>query len=218
MLKLDTYYAKQILENNKMIDNQSNPLATSLVIKLNEMALKIGTKKGAEDYYAKKSAYYTYPEYLFGINKEDVKDNLCVINPDVARYFNLPDKLTEINGYPIYDLFLLGDRKALYKSFIEYLDMIFKNDKKKTGLARARDRIRFFDMIPDGNEKFITEEIVDIMEQLENSKKNVMPLLAVLHTDEEYLHIHFMYMLDKYNNLNKKDLNKIPHIEEILSL
>lgn len=205
-LKLETYYSKIIMEQKN-----SFPL-------LNQIAINLALANGSEDYYASPKSVIEYPRYLF---REDIKqkwtnektvDNICIL-PNQAKVN--AEMLEVVNKFKIYDF---SQKAELFNSFLvyqySYFDSVFLDAHPKKYLPAAKEHIRFFNMVVE--EEFDPQEVVDVLMDIHNSEKNVEPICAVYHQDEEYNHVHFLYILDSSMTLSKKELKNIPHIENII--
>lgn len=213
MLLLESFYSRELAKLPVQ-----NPVLTSLVIKKY-------AKMGAEDYYAKSKSVVTYPEYLFRMDAEqkwtkpETENNICV----------LPNSITQPNVSPIecinnYFVYSFYDKEILYHSLLDWQKKQFSNPLEKTEkyLNHAKERIRFFDMTyeseEEGKNTDMVADIVTTLNLMAVSVINIAPICAVSHLDEDYPHVHFLYMLDPSMTLSKKDLNKIPHINVLFGL
>lgn len=174
---------------------------------------------GAEDYYAKEKSVETYPEYLFRMDAEqkwtkpETESNICVLPPKISQPNASPIEC--INNYFVYSFL---DKEVLYHNLLDWQKKQFSNplEKPEKYLNHAKERIRFFSMIFEGEgepNEDIASDIVMALDMMATSGINIAPICAISHLDEEYPHVHFLYMLDPTMTLSKKDLNKIPHID-----
>ncbi len=208
MLLLESFYSKEIAN----LPVQHPVLASMLIKKY--------AKMGAEDYYAKAESVETYPLYLFRTDAEQkwtkdiTADNVCVMPHKISQPDVTP--IEYINNYYIYSF---CDKEKLCQGLLDWQKRTFslENNQKKY-LSYAKERIRFFSMIYEGEGTDLLVDIIKIMEQITQSSSNVSPICGVAHTDEEYPHVHFLYQLDPSNTLKKRDLDRIPHIDTILGV
>lgn len=202
MLHLERYYIKSSLElANKY------PMASGFA----RLLIDIYSKYGVEDYYRHKRFVTDYPEMLFragkkeGFVNEQTCKNICVMH-DVDIFFRR-------RGYVVKKF---GDEnKELFNEYMQRQKIMFAGfDEAK----KVTERLRFFDMAADemDSDQEITENTINVLETMRQSEFNVMPIAGVIHVDEEYPHVHFLYMLDETRTLGRKELKKIPHIENIL--
>lgn len=205
MLKLESFYSRQLAQ----IDN---PLLTSLVI--NKF-----TKMGAEDYYAKKESVETYPEYLFRMDdeqkwtKENTHENICVL----PAYITQPFDATAIECINNYFVYSFNDREILYQNLLDWQKKQFSNplEKPEKYMKHAKDRIRFYSMVYEEDKESLADEMIVELDKIAKSSINFSPICAVSHLDEDYPHIHILYMLDPTMTLSNKDLKAIPHIDNL---
>lgn len=187
---------------------------------LNQIAIKLALGNGCEDYYASPQSVIEYPRYLF---REDIRqkwtnertaNNICVLPGQVKVN---AEALETINKFKVYDF---SQKAELFNSVLEYqhsyFDSAFSDSDAypKKYLLAAKDHIQFFNMVVEG--EFEPIDVANVLMDIHNSEKNVEPICAVYHQDEEYSHVHFLYLLDSTMTLSKKELKKIPHIENIV--
>lgn len=211
MLLLESFYSKELAKLPVQ-----NPILTSLVIKKY-------AKMGAEDYYAKEKSVETYPEYLFKMDTEqkwtkpETANNICVLPPNISQPNAAPIEC--IHNYFVYSFL---DKEELYHNLLDWQKKQFSNplEKPEKYLNHAKERIRFFSMIyeGDGDKDDVAKDIIMNFEIMSNSGTNIAPICAVSHFDEDYPHVHFLYMLDPTMTLSKKELNYIPHIDSIFGV
>lgn len=205
-LYLQSYYTKIIAEQKYSI-----PL-------LNVLVLKMAMKNGCEDYYANSQSVIEYPRYLF---REDIRqkwtnertvNNICVVPCDISVD---GEELYTANGFNVYDFTYKSDlmnRLLVYQKSL--LDSAFLEKNSQKLLFVLKEHIRFFDMVVEDN--FDYNDIINVMLDLKTTHKNVVPICAVYHQDENYKHVHFLYLIDPSCSLGKRELKKIPHIEQII--
>lgn len=214
-LMLESYYSKIIM-------GQKNSIPW-----INRLILKVAMEKGIEDYYANYRSVVEYPRYLF---RQDIKqkwtnertpDNICILPQMATLEVDIRSKkLEEIYEFKAYDFTYTAD---LLEALLSYQYSFFISNLKRSSLKMKNigieckrniaQRIRFFDMVANNTK---VEEIVEVFMDLQKSNKNLTPLCAVYHQDEDYKHVHFLYILDPYLTLSKKELKQIPHIENII--
>lgn len=211
MLALESFYSRELAKMPVQ-----NPILTDLIIKRY-------AKTGAEDYYAKEYSVATYPEYLFRTDSEqkwtkpETEQNICVLSKIVKQ----PDceAIELINNNYVYSF---NDKETLYQNLIEWQIKHFSNplEKPEKYLKHAKERLRFFTMSyePVEEEPDIVLDIVKNMDLIAMSNANMYPICAVSHMDEDYPHVHFLYMVDPHMTLKPRDIKNIPHIDAILGV
>lgn len=219
MLRMESYYTK-LLEQQEWA---KEPIQLSLQLSLNKMMAKWTSNHGLEDYYVKPRFVEGYPSYLFR-EREDkrrindrTENNICIFPK-----LNLANTVMEevMYGYKMSHL-TLSKKAGLFNDYLVYQESLFyvlSNGDKRRYLKEAVKRIRFFDMVADEEDDSETtvENAVLVMRDIHQSSANTVPLLAVFHVDEDYPHVHFLYVLDYPMALSNRELKMIPHIEQII--
>lgn len=219
MLRMESYYTKLLAEQQWA----EQPLQLSIQLLLNKFMAKWTSTHGVEDYYIKPRFVEGYPAYLFR-EKEDkartndrTKNNICIF----PKTFLTSAAMLEVSyGYKMLS-FLSCQKAELFNDYLVYQERLFyalSNGSKSRYLKEAVKRIRFFDMVADleDDSAETVENAVLVMRDIYQSSANTIPLLAVLHVDEDYPHVHFLYLLDYSLAFSSRELKMIPHIEQIV--
>lgn len=210
MLHMESYYV-----NNIMDFINKYPSAG----KWCDLLLNVFSRYGVEDYYRHRRYVKDYPAILFRTGEKQhlandrTSENICVMQDP---------KFGASNGHYV-ALKFDQNRSELFDMYMQYQTMVFgfqSKFRKKRMDQEIMKRLRFFNMAadPEDSDSEIVENTVHVMKTIKKSEINVIPLLAVIHHDEDYPHVHFLYMLDSTMTLGRKELQKIPHIEKIMNL
>lgn len=217
-LLLESYYSKIIADRNNRA--QGNAIIENTNFFIHNFFLKYAAKLGAEDYYANYHSVITYPKYLFKVDKkytnEKTINNICILPVDM-KLSNIPSKV--IGDYK---MCTFKFKAELFKQFLIYQRKIFNLDwnnlSEKRYLRSVCRRIRFFNMtIENIDIEKLYIEITEVMKEIYNNGNGMLlPLLAVVHFDEEYPHVHFLYAIDVSIQLPDRRLRHVPHIDNVI--